>query len=82
MINLDCITKENLHILYLECDSHIRLMAKKYGYTIKDMNHIKNYAINKFVAMKLREEGNISTSLVYEDICEKIYNRLSKSARW
>lgn len=45
-------------------------------------SHLKNYACNKAVAMKLRGEGNINTALTYETICDRIYDGLPSWARW
>lgn len=42
---------------------------------------LKNYAINKAVAMKERAEGRITTALVYEAICDRIYEGLPDYAR-
>lgn len=43
---------------------------------------LANYACNKSVAMKCRLDGRITAALVYEDICEKIYERLPDDLKW
>ncbi len=41
-----------------------------------------NYAANRATAMKCRLEGQIDTALMYESICERIYQRLPDYAKW
>lgn len=43
---------------------------------------LKNYAINKAVAMKERAEGRIVSAQVYETICDRIYEGLPDYARF
>lgn len=52
---------------------------KGYVRVTKDLGH---YAANKATAMGLRQEGRIDTALMYERICESIYDRLPGYARW
>jgi hypothetical protein len=40
------------------------------------------YAANKAAARLSREMGDIETARMYEDICERIYNRLPSYAKW
>ena len=82
MLNLDTMSIIKLDGLYSEINHHVRLSAKKYGYSVKDIKLIMHYAINKLVSMQLRESGKIQDAMKYESICENIYNRLSESARW
>jgi hypothetical protein len=82
MLNLDCMNTEELYDLWIESVNHIRLTAKKYGYTVKDMKFIRRYASNKRIAINLRLEGKIERALFYEKICENIYTYLSQSAKW
>jgi hypothetical protein len=44
-----------------------------------DLSH---YACNKAVAIIERLKVNIQAALIYEKICEDIYNRLPTFARW
>jgi hypothetical protein len=43
---------------------------------------LANYAANKAAAISCRTSGNIQAALVYEGICERIYERLPVWARW
>lgn len=55
----------------------VRRVAKDLGFTGKDSTRaakaLKNYAINKVVACKLRLEGKIAGAISYERICDTIY---------
>ena len=52
---------------------------KGYVRATRDLGH---YAWNKFTAMTLREEGKIEGASSYERICDGIYDRLPKYAKW
>lgn len=41
-----------------------------------------SYASNKATAMRCRIEGNIQSAIVYETICNRIYENLPDWARW
>lgn len=43
---------------------------------------LREYALNKRVAMQARKKGEIPRALDYERTCEAIYNALPKWARW
>ena len=43
---------------------------------------LRGYAANKATAIACRESGDIEAALVYESICERIYNELPEWARW
>lgn len=43
---------------------------------------LAGYASNKATAMRCRENGQIVAALVYERICDDIYNRLPKEVKW
>jgi hypothetical protein len=47
--------------------------------TVRNLGH---YASNKAAAMLSREMGNIQAALIYENICERLYNKLPTFARW
>ena len=49
---------------------------------VRVASHLKNYACNKAVAMKCRIDGDINAALVYEGICDRIYNDLPTWAKW
>lgn len=49
---------------------------------VRVVKDLANYACNKSVAMKEREQGRIKTALDYEGICERIYARLPDWAKW
>ena len=66
---------------FWEVQHHPRLSAKKYGFTCKDIKILSHYAVNKAVAMHLRKEGKIEGAMIYEKICEDLYNRLSDEAK-
>jgi hypothetical protein len=51
------------------------------GY-IQTFKSLRNYAMNKAVAMQLRRDGKIDRAQQYESICETIYNLLPENARW
>jgi len=52
---------------------------ERYVTATYDLGH---YAANKATAMSCREKGDIPAALVYESICQTIYNRLPGYARW
>lgn len=87
-INLDGI--DNIDILRAfaqAIDNHTRIEGRllfpdmPVNY-ISATKQLKNYAWNKLTAMILRKEGYIERAKVYEDICEKVYNRLPEFAKW
>ena len=43
---------------------------------------LANYASNKATAMLCRERGDIRSALMYEEIADRIYDRLPAFARW
>lgn len=51
------------------------------GY-IRAAKDVANYASNKATAMQCRLRGDIQTALMYEGICERIYQSLPEFARW
>jgi len=44
--------------------------------------NIRNYLWNKLSAIITRKAGRIQTAMLYERICERIYNQLPPQARW
>lgn len=43
---------------------------------------LRHYCWNKIAAMVLRAKGEIDKALVYEAICERLYNSLPTWAKW
>ena len=54
---------------------------KRKGYTAI-ARQLAHYASNKATAMGCRLRGDIGAALIYENICDGIYNRLPKDLRW
>ena len=52
---------------------------KGYVTATKDLG---NYAVNRAVAIRARLDGQIETALLYEGICDRIYQRLPEWARF
>jgi hypothetical protein len=46
---------------------------------VKDLS---NYAANKVAAMDCRRRGDVNTAIMYEDICDRIYQKLPEQHRW
>lgn len=51
------------------------------GY-VRATKDLGNYAVNKATAMRCRLDGGINTALIFEDICDTIYDRLPEYAKW
>lgn len=45
-------------------------------------NNLACYASNKAAAMGCRLRGDIQSALVYEGICDRIYESLPENVRW
>lgn len=54
---------------------------KRKGYTLLAGN-LGAYAINKATAMACRVRGDIPAALIYEKICDHIYDDLPDDCRW
>lgn len=76
-LNLDSMSIGELWELHDSIKAHPRIQAKKYGLTVADAKHYKNYAVNKAVAMACRIEGKIEEAREYESICDRIYQRMT-----
>lgn len=63
-----------------EC-GRIMFPARPAGYVTATRN-LGHYAYNKATAMRCRARGDVSGAMQYEDICQRIYNRLPAWARW
>ena len=81
-MNLDSLSQEELLKLSFEFWYHPRINAKKFGLKVSDMKLLSHYASNKAAAISCQFSGNIERALMYERICENLYNRLSDNAKW
>jgi len=86
--NLDAMTSADLwafHTKYQRgskrSDCAALLGSKFHGYTVIAAD-LSAYAANKATAQDCRERGDIESALMYEGICERIYNDLPAPARW
>ncbi len=84
--NLDCLSSEELMDLWFRYSRATRkeaadLVGRRKGYTsiVGDLAH---YAANKATAMSCRLRGEIQSALIYEGICDRIYDRLPPDCRW
>lgn len=87
--NLDCLTDEQLHAFAHETRGvQPRTMAARmFGRPIPKgavgvVRSLNCYAWNAITARACRLRGDIQTALMYEGICERIYNELPTFARW
>ena len=82
--NLDCLQPEELMAFWAH---HQRGAAWQELFpeggegTRKATNDLANYASNKSAAMGCRLRGDIAQALMYEAICDRIYNELPDWAR-
>jgi len=88
--NLDAMTPADLWDFWKRCGmsggvpygvARDLFPARPMGY-VRVVNHLKHYACNKAVAMELRADGKIDRALVYEQICDRIYEGLPDYAKW
>jgi len=52
---------------------------KRYVGAARDLGH---YARNMSVAWHLRAAGKVQSAVKYEEICDRIYQKLPRYARW
>lgn len=86
-INLDGMDKDELMEFWGRTNRQPVTVARElfpdkprgYVSAARDLGH---YAANKSAAMLCRENGSIQGAMMYESICETIYNRLPEFARW
>jgi hypothetical protein len=86
--NLDCATPDELMAFWSRTNS-VRPISfarqlfperpKGYVGVTRDLGC---YASNKATAIELRLDGKIQDALMYEGICDRIYDRLPEYARW
>ncbi len=86
-VNLDGESITNLMEFWFRAQSHPIKMGRLIfpstpkGYATATKN-LANYAANKATAMRCRLAGKIEAAICYELICEGIYDRLPKFAKW
>lgn len=81
-LNLETMPKNELRKFYDIININSLKQKRIFKTNVNGLSNLKNYAINKFVEMDLRESGNIERSLIYQTICEKIYYKLDKNLQW
>jgi hypothetical protein len=87
MENLDAMTVDELVAFWKKAHGRCVRTARELfpdrrtGY-IRATQLLRDYAMNKAVAVKCRPEGKIMAAMKYEDICERIYKELPEWARW
>ena len=85
--NLDAMDPNELWTIWRSWRFASRKMAsrlfpdKPKGY-VGTMQTLACYASNKATAMGCRLSGNIQSALVYENIADKVYDRLPEYAKW
>lgn len=79
--NLDAMTHDELMAFWLKHQGGRANLFTGRGSRTQTGN-LACYASNKAVAMGCRLRGDISTALMYEGICDRIYDRLPEFARW
>ena len=84
--NLDGLTCEELwdiHTKVYQGWKYARELfpTRPVGY-INITRQLGHYAANKATAIKCRLDGRIATALIYESICDTIYDKLPEWARW
>lgn len=60
----------------------VELFGKTGAGTVKAARSLANYASNKGAAMDCRRRGDMAAALLYEGICDTIYESLPDFARW
>jgi hypothetical protein len=85
--NLDGLDKAELWALFRRVQQHPRKTAREWfpdrpeGY-VGVTRRLGHYAANKATAMGLRAKGEIAEAVMYERICDDIYQQLPERARW
>lgn len=81
-LNLDAMPKNELRKFYDIININSLKQKRILKTDKKSLSNLKNYAINKAVAMDLKESGNIERSSTYKTICNNIYNRIDENLKW
>ena len=87
MENLDCMEASALMVFWNANRrgpkaNRIALFGRTGRGTVRALKDCANYASNKATAMQCRARGDIKTALMYESICDRIYQTLPDFARW
>jgi hypothetical protein len=83
--NLDCQSSDDLMAFWLrhQRGRKVRELFPAGGKgTRRATADLANYASNKATAQDCRLRGDIKAALIYEGICDRIYDRLPEFARW
>jgi hypothetical protein len=88
-INLDCMDRDELEDFATEATNGLRpvnlartLFPHRPAGYVRATRELGHYAWNKLTAMGCRKRGDVSSALVYEEICDRIYATLPEWARW
>ncbi len=85
--NLDAMTADDLMAFWKRYarpsrkDAEALIGDRRKGFTTIS-GKLAGYASNKATAMTCRLRGDINAALVYEGICETIYEGLPEDVRW
>jgi hypothetical protein len=85
--NLDCMSYEELRSFAVAVGSAPVKTARELfpdrqrGY-VRAALKLKGYAWNKLTAIACRQRGDIEAAMVYENICDRIYDDLPEFAKW
>ena len=85
--NLDAMERDELMMFWNRSDKHPvdtarGLFPAQYGGYVTATKDLGHYAANKAAAMLCRSTGDINSALMYEGICERIYDSLPNFAQW
>jgi hypothetical protein len=69
----------DLEDLWFCIQQHPRKEAKGLNVSVRDAKHIKNYAINRIMALSLKESERAG---IYTQICDNIMQKMSPEIRW
>lgn len=86
--NLDAMEPDDLMAFWQKTvGPHRKMLAtelfpNRLTHYIRTFTQLGNYASNKATAMRCRLVGKIQEALLYERICDSLYQQLPKWARW
>lgn len=83
--NLDCMTQDDMMNFWMrhQRGRHAKELCPDGGKGSRTTtSDLACYASNKAAAMSCRLRGDITSALMYEDICDRIYAELPAWARW
>lgn len=85
--NFDAMDKDELMGFWFKYQHATRVQAeeligdRRRGFTVV-VKQLANYAANKGTAVACRLKGDIQAALVYESICDSIYEALPGDIQW